>query len=475
MGMQQGFWRRPTVILGLAIGLFVVYFSVIGWYRQAHVATSQFDMGNMDQTIWHTIHGQFFQMTDPAEPVLRSRAAWHADFLLLIYAPFYALWPDPRTLMILQVIFVASGAIPLFWLARKRLGSWLAVVVAALYLVYPPQLYGMLFDVHAVVLVSPILLWAWWALTERRWLVYYPMILLAVLGKEQVGLTVAALGLYWVGRRGYRWAGTVAMILGVATTFIMLSYVIPAMRGSAGHFALDSYSAFGDSSGEVVRNILTHPGQVIRTLVTQENIALTGRLLAPVAGLSVFGWPVLLVATPEILVNYLSNFPNQHTILFQYMSVIVPFVFLSTVYGLDWLRRQPRVHFRRVSWALAVVGAVSMWIWSPIPGLRHGLASAVVLKPSPYQAEVAAVRRDLRAEDKVVATNNLIPQFSQRQLIWGFPNALDQADAIVVLEGDIFELATADVVSQRVRAVQTDERFRLVVHRDRFWYFRRVR
>lgn len=467
-------WLQPRPLLIVAIALFCLYFGTVAWFRQAHVATSQFDMGNMDQTVWHTLHGQFFQMTDPGAPVLRSRAAWHADFLLVIYTPFYALWQDPRTLMILQVVFVASGAIPLFWLARKRLGSWLALAMSFFYLVYPPQMYGMLFDVHAVVLVAPLILWAWWAATEKRWWIYYPAIVLALLGKEEVGVTIAALGFYWVWRKGYRWMGAVTMVLGLATTITMLWYVIPHLRGAAGHFALGSYSAFGSSTSEVVRNMLTRPGQVFQTLVTRENLSLTARLLAPVAALPVLGLPVLLIATPEFFVNFLSNYPNQHTILFQYMSVIVPFIFLATIEGLVWLQRRTWVHFSRVSVAFTVIGLGAMWVMSPIPGFRHGIASGYVFTPSPYQTEVSFVRKDLRPEDKVVATNNIIPQFSQRNLIWGYPNAVDQADAVVVLEGDIFEFDTADKISNDIRALQDNPNFTLVLHRDKFWYYRRV-
>jgi uncharacterized membrane protein len=463
----------PTRVVAIALVGFIIYFSLAGWYRQVNLATSQFDMGNMDQTIWHTVHGQFFQMTEPGNPELRSRAAWHADFLLLIYSPFYALWPDPRTMLILQVLFVASGALPLYWWARKKIGDRPAAILSTLYLLYPALQHGLVFDVHAVTLVTPILLWAWWAAAERRWWVYYPMIVLAVLGKEEVGLTIAAIGFFWIWRRGYRLMGIVSLMLGLGTTMLMLGYVIPHFRGAPGHFAIETYAQFGDTPFKVVEGVVRHPIEALQRWMASESLGLYARLLAPVAGIALLGWPMLL-ALPELAVNIFSSNPNQHTILFQYMSVIIPFVFLGTVDGYCQLIRRRPQWSRRSIWVLGAAGVISVWAWAPLPGMRHQYAADVTFTPSPYRAAVQEIRRQLRPTDRVVATNNILPQFSQRDRIWGFPYHLEQADAIIVLEGGEFEFKPAGEISALVQTLQTDTRFTLVMHDRQLWYYRNV-
>jgi uncharacterized membrane protein len=463
---------RSTVIVWIAIAVFVVFFGVTNWVRQVNLVTSQFDMGNMDQTLWHSLQGRWFQMTDPFHPVVHLRTAIHADYLLLVYLPFYALFPDPRTPLVLQVLAVASGAIPLFWLGRKRLGERVGALIAVAYLFYPTLQWAITFDVHAVALATPLFLWAWWAATERRWWLYYAAIVLAVLSKEEVGLVVAFMGLYWVWRRGYRTMGLVSLGLGLAWPALMLGWAIPSARNAPGHFALGYYSEFGDSASGVVKGVLLDPFKALGKMFNNDGLVLFRALLLPVGAVALLGLPVLLVALPELAVNLLSNNASQHTIFFQYMSAITPFIFLATIDGWDRARRLvERWRWRRVAERGAIVWFVLAMLvstvhWSPLPWPNHFTEATKVFRPSPYRQDVDAVLQDLRPTDRVAATSNIVPQFSRRDLIWAFPNDLEQADAVIVL-------ATDDGVRAAVEQVRQNPEFTLVRQRDQFWYFRR--
>jgi uncharacterized membrane protein len=437
----------------------------------------------MDQVLWHSLHGQWFAMSDPEYGQIVSRTAFHADYLLLAYLPFYAIWSDPRWLMILQVIAVASGAMPLFWLARKKLGPPIGALMAVLYLLYPTQQWATIFDIHAVVLVMPLLLWAWWAAENKRWWFYGVTAGLAILGKEEIGLVVALMGLYWIWRRGYRWLGAVSLMVGVGWTVAMLVWVIPGARGVSEHFAFSNYNAFGDSYTSITTNILTHPTQVLQHFVNQPALALWRALLLPVGMLALAGWPVLLVAMSELMVNLLSSNANQHMIWFQYMAAITPIVFLATIDG--WVRVQswflkwrPAMSLKKINrWLMVLVilgGAVSVWLWSPLPGMRHHTDALRVFQPSIYRAAVDRVRQSLQPDDRVATTNNLAPQFSRRDQIWAFPNSLDQADAIVVLMGGDFDVRPKAEMMAALSETMSDPRFEMIFKDRDFYYFRRV-
>jgi uncharacterized membrane protein len=65
------------------------------------------------------------------------RLGVHADPFLALLAPLWWLWPSPLMLLVAQIVAVASGALPVYWLARKRLGSGGAAAgFAAVYLLY---------------------------------------------------------------------------------------------------------------------------------------------------------------------------------------------------------------------------------------------------------------------------------------------------------------------------------------------------
>lgn len=470
--------QRSTWVVIIATTLFVLFFGITNWVRQVNLATSQFDMGNMDQTLWHSLHGQWFQMTDPLHPVLELRAAIHADYLLLAYLPFYALFPDPRTPLVLQVLAVAGGVIPLYWMARKRLGAPVGALLGVLYLLYPTLQWAVTFDVHAVVLTTPLFLWAWWAATKRRWWMYYAAIALIVLAKEEVGLVVAFMGLYWVWRRGYRTMGIVSCVLGLAWPVFMVQWAIPSARHAPGHFALGYYQEFGDSATAIVQNMLLHPLHTLAEIFDRDGLVLLRTLLVSVGGVALLGLPVLLLAAPEFALNVLSNNASQHTIYFQYMSVITPFIFLATIDGWDrarrWYRHPNRVMVERVAGGVVLAAALVASVrWSPLPWPNHFSENTLVFQASPYRQDVNAVQRDVRPGDRVAATSNLVPQFSRRNLIWAFPNDLDQADAVVVLEGGKFEAVPPDQIHAAVLQLSQNPAWRLVQHRDLFWYFRR--
>ena len=76
----------------------------------------------MVQTVWNTAHGHFLQMTS-GDGVQISRLAAHFDPILAAFAPLWWIWPSPEMLLVVQAVAVALGALPVFWLARKHLGS----------------------------------------------------------------------------------------------------------------------------------------------------------------------------------------------------------------------------------------------------------------------------------------------------------------------------------------------------------------
>src|SRR5439155_208929 len=78
-------------------------------------------------------------------------------------------WPSTDMLVVVQAFAVALGALPVFWLARKHLGSQRAGLGFALaYLLYPATQWLVLNEFHPVALACPLLLSAFWYLDEDR-------------------------------------------------------------------------------------------------------------------------------------------------------------------------------------------------------------------------------------------------------------------------------------------------------------------
>src|SRR5207302_6518008 len=166
---QQAAWW----LLFIAILIYAIVMSVQAILRYATFKATAFDLGNMDQVLWNTIHGRWFQFTNQAVDWYGppTRLAVHFEPILLLLSLLYAFHADPRILLVFHTLALAAGALPVFLLTRKYVPEWpiLAAVMATAYL-FSPALLGLnIFDFHPIALATPLLLYAILALEYKRY------------------------------------------------------------------------------------------------------------------------------------------------------------------------------------------------------------------------------------------------------------------------------------------------------------------
>ena len=137
---------RKNLIASLAVWLLILLnIGLFSWQsvaRHQAFATNAYDLGNVNQAFWNTVHGRPLHFTNwrgvELDLASDNRMAMHVEPIYFVLAPIYWLWQRPETILILQTVILALGALPVFWLARDRLGSHLAgVAFAAVYLLFP--------------------------------------------------------------------------------------------------------------------------------------------------------------------------------------------------------------------------------------------------------------------------------------------------------------------------------------------------
>jgi uncharacterized membrane protein len=195
----------------VAAALWATGFSLFAIARHEAFQTNAFDLGYVTQMLWSTIHGQPFVFTTldgvPFSPEgafdlgrLRephSLLAFHVEPILLLVAPLFAVWPDPRLLLVLQAVALASGALPAAALARRRLSiPHAAVVFGFAYLLSPSVAAAAMSAFHAVALAAPLVLGSLYLFaTGRKWLAVSTAVL-AGAAREDAAILVASLGAY---------------------------------------------------------------------------------------------------------------------------------------------------------------------------------------------------------------------------------------------------------------------------------------
>ena len=201
-----------------------------------------------------------------------------------------SLWPHPSLLLAVQAFGVALGAPAVYLLARKQLASeWAGLGFALAYLLYPPTQWLVLDDFHPVALAAPLLLWGFWFLDCDRLVAFAAVAVAASLTKEQVGLTVAAMGLWYAFRPGRRREGLAIAAAGAAVSAIAMLVVVPHFApGGASPFA-GRYDRVGGSPSGIAKTAVTDPATIVREATDPRDRRYVVDLLVPLLALPARG------------------------------------------------------------------------------------------------------------------------------------------------------------------------------------------
>lgn len=356
------------LILGLLAVSYFSYFTIASFFRYNNFYTGRFDLGNMAQTVWNTIHGRIFLLTDPNGTEEISRLAFHADFILILLSPFYLIWEDPRMLLLIQTAILSFGGIFVYLISKHALSNkTVSLVLAFSFYLNPAVNYTNLFDFHAVTLATTFFLAAFYFILKKRYALVIIFLALAGITKEQVWLIVALIGLYLTFIHKQKLLGITIFTISSLIFYFLIWIAIPNSLGSE-HFALEFYSDFGTSPGEIIKSVFTHPIQTVQTLLLPDRIGYIKQLFIPLGYMSFLAPVFLIFAAPDLGINLLSNFPQMHQIYYQYSTTVTPFIFLSAIYSIKFVKSKiPDIPYQAVSVVLILLTLISAYDFGPLP------------------------------------------------------------------------------------------------------------
>lgn len=416
---------RPARLVAVATATFAGGLGALAVLQHRAYWTGRFDVGNLTQAVWSTAQGDVLSVTGLSGRQI-SRLGAHFDPLVAAFAPLWWLWPDPSLLLVVQALAVATGAVPVYLLGKRHLGSdWPAAGFALAYLLHPATQWLVLDDFHPVALATPLLLWGFWFLEDGRLLAFAGVALLACLTKEQIGLVVAAMGLWYALRPAGRRAGLAIALAGTAVSAVAITVIVPHFAPGGGSPFEGRYASVGGSPGGIVDTALTDPGTIARAVTDGRDGAYLADLLAPLLGLPLLSPLTALTAAPELLLNLLSDTKTQTSIHFHYTAGALPGLFVAAILGAARLRR--RFAWARLPAGRAVVVAalVGGFLLGPLPVWRFvPFGSDLAAREHVVGAHAAAAERVLRAipaDASVSATNTLGAHLSERRRVLSFP------------------------------------------------------
>ena len=99
---------------------------------------------------------------------------------------------------------------------------------------------------------------------------------------ELMGLTVAALGIWYAVARGRRNAGLLIAVGGVAWSMLCVYLIVPNAAGEPSMFYA-MYEPVGGSPQGVLEKLVTDPGEILSAVTARNDLVYVFMLLAPVA------------------------------------------------------------------------------------------------------------------------------------------------------------------------------------------------
>jgi uncharacterized membrane protein len=481
--VKQGKARRhlaPLLVVALLMIAYIAIFGVMSLRRHQNLRTNALDLGYTDQAVWNTLHGRPFRFSTYLDaaffldiPIQEFREpgvllAYHVEPLLAVISLLYLVHDGAESLLWLQTVVIALGAVPVYFLAHSRFdrrntatrepgagdvthnGSpdlaegthhiirWIPVAFVLLYLLSPSLQAANLSDFHAVALSPALLLAAFYFLeTDRPW-GFAVFAVLATLTKEEIGFIVAMMGL-WAAFVRRRWAlGLAVAAFGAGWSLLSFQVIVPYFNGLGSSAFLVRYGQFGDSPLGILRNALEQSRLFTDWVRRPDVVRYLRDLWLSSGGLAILYLPVLVMAMPTLLLNLFSRYGWMRSGGGHYSAAIVPFLVIAAIYGVDWLasragrgssgpKRKGQV-WLIVAASLVCAGLILAYgnqYYNGIAPLSRRFALEPVSEHARRAQPFIEQVNDLPPDVAISASSGLYPHVAHRETAYLFPTVSD--------------------------------------------------
>jgi uncharacterized membrane protein len=380
---------------GLA-GAFATVYIVFALGLHATFQTHGYDLGIFEQAVQSYAGG-----TLPVSPIRDANLVLFGDHfspIVAVLAPIYLVFPSAVTLLVAQALLFALAIVPVARTAMWLLNPVAGMVVGSCYGLSWGLQTALAFDFHEIAFAVPLLAFALEAYLRDRPFQAVAVASALILVKEDLGVTVAVLGLLLAVKPATRRLGLITAAGGLLASMIIVFLVIPA-------FSVDgSYRYLGVGG-------LRPTGEVFHgSLLSPDKLGLVALILAPTLFLALRS-PLVLLAVPTLAwrlagTNLLYWQPDFH-----YDAILMPIVFFAFVHALVLLRR---VQARQG----LVVGAAFLTCLA-IAG--HFRLKEVLMpgfgNPPSYAASVHALMSRIPDGATVATENHLAPHLISRTTV----------------------------------------------------------
>jgi uncharacterized membrane protein len=414
-----------VVLAALLIAAYLVVYGTLAILRHRTYHSYGFDLGLFDQVFWNSTQGHLFESTiSQANPHPHSYLGDHWSPVFALLLPFYAAYPHPETLLLVQTLFLGLGALPIYLLARLKLEAGLQRLAWVLaYVLFLPVAYVSLFDFHEVALsVLPLGLALYFLETERHgWFV--ACLALTLLIKEEMPLISFGFGVYALLGKRLLPLGLGLMAGSIAAFLAVIQLAIPHFAGGAAYpYLALRYGALGSTPLQIAETALSNPVKVGRVIFQYRKVAFLLGLFGPVLGLTALArWAGILVL-PTLGYLLLSDYSPEFSFATQYSAPLIALILGTSILA---LARLPEGWRAPLAAGVVASSLAFSFAFGDLPFSRHFDVSQF-LPESRYAGFSAAVLA-LPTGASIASQDGLTSHLAERRRIYsiGFQSISD--------------------------------------------------
>ncbi len=442
-------WAPPLLLVGMAsfVGWYLSYFTMMNHYR---LGTASWDLAIFDNIMWNLIRGSWFAAS-PDLGRTGSHIQFHATFLAYLYGPIYALYQHAQTLLVIQGVTVSAAAIPIYLIAKRRIGSaWGALVIAYAYLVHAPLHGPVFYDFHFATLAPFWIAWViyFFEAEKKGWLI--AAWLCALLLREDTSAVLAAGGLFYLatGKRT-RWAlvgGILSAIYFVVVKFVVMPLHRTWSDANSFTWMFQGLIPPGETGFKgVLRTMGSNPIFTFNSLLEQDKLTYIVKMMGPVLLLPFRHPRTWILFIPPAMFTLLSwGYKPLYQTFFQYTSNYTAYIFFSAVIVMSYWRERDALlgqrTFRVPAAVLAILATATIFSYSQgailqrasfVGGFRQ-IQFKISREDQKRHKDLYELVKQIPKSASVAATEMEAPHVSSRRYCFTLRFTYDDADYLLM-------------------------------------------
>jgi uncharacterized membrane protein len=426
----------------LSLGVvFIVLFTSVIWlslvmvYRTKAVCTPTYDFGIFTQMFYNMANFKGM-VTTLERGIALSHLSVHFSPIYYLMLPPFLIFPYPETLQVLQVLTLASGIVPLYFIMKHlKTPPLFRTLIFLMYLVHPALITSGYYDLHENCFLAPMLLTLLYFCIKRQWIGVLVFTVLSLMIKEDSILYVALIGLYVVFSKKLSEStkknssilmGSFMIAISLLYFFTVRSFLEDTGEGAM-FWRYDNLMVYPETGLlGIVIGIFQNPTYFFATLFSPAKMT---SFLWVIASLGFL--PLLvkkpadfLLAVPYVVMNLASNYRYQSEFGFQYFYGSVSMLVFMAILAEYEHRNSPATHYSKVMKHLLVLCAffgfsVGVIVSGESAYARRYDMENYLANPTQYDS----IRSSLISipEDKVVVGTGLLTTYlGDRYLLYDF-------------------------------------------------------